>query len=318
MLHVKVRTLLNWRKAAGKPVKRQGRPPATSAERRDALVWVTWLMKREGSKIGWRSLVLSLPWISTRLLQWALAQRKARNRRLARRKREQYRTHYHYTTQGVIRTQDTAHVGQCKEGKIFAEVSLDPATSHGEAGGNGSKPTSKSVVEYLELLKEEDRLPLIHQTDNDAAYCANDTVLWRKENKVIHLRSRPQTPQDNPAAESFNGEVKHSYITLGKDHYCQSRLEGVDTAAQVAQRLNAYRRRLYKGNKTADELTAEMPGWNIRVTREDFYKAACEAIESATQGLKGREARTAEREAIFQTLEKFGFLIRSRGEGSVS
>jgi transposase InsO family protein len=316
-LRVKVRTLLNWRKAAGRPLKRQGRPPATRAQRREVKALVAWLIKKQGW-MGWRILALSFPDVPTRLLQWALADLKARKRRQERKERENNRVHYHYTTQGVIGAQDTAHVAQWKRGRIFAELLVDPATTCGEGTGNGSKPTADSVVGYLSHLEEEDRLFLVHQTDNDPAQCSFKAEQWRKAHKVIHLRSRPHTPQDNPAVESFIGEVKHSYFTLGRENICQSPAEGVSDASQIADRLNTYRKRLFKGGKTADQLTAEMPGWNISVTREVFYQAACEAIENATRGLKGREARTAERQAIFQTLERFGFLIRSRGEGAVS
>lgn len=316
-LGVKVRSLLNWRQAAGQPLKRQGRPPATHEERRIALVSVAWLVKRQGWGIGWRCLVLSLPWVSTRLLQWALARLKARKCRLDRRCREQQRWHHRYTAQGVVLAQDTAHVGSWKGGKVYSEVLLDPATNHGEAAGHGSKPTAITVVGYLQLLKSEGRLPLVHQTDNDAAYCAHQTARWRKENKVIHLRSRPHTPQDNPAVESYIGEVKHSYFTLGEGNYYQAPQQGVYDVAQITDRLNTFHQRLLKGGKTADQLTREVPRWNITVSRDEFYKAACKAIETATLGLKGRQSRTAEREAIFQTLELFGLLVRSRGDGGV-
>lgn len=315
-LRVKVRTLLNWRKAAGRPLKRQGRPPATAQERHEALASVRWLILREGW-MGWRMMALSLPWVSTRMVQWAVASLKARRRRLQRRKLGRNRVHYHYTTQGVVTAQDTAHVGECKGGRIYTEVMKDPATFQGEADGNGSKPTAKSVLAQLEQAEEEGRLCLVHQTDNDKAYCSKKVREWRREHKVIHLLSRPHTPQDNPFVERFIGELKHSYFTLGREHYCQSPQEGVSDAEQIAQRLND-RPRLAADGKTANQLAQELPHWNSKVLRDIFYEQACKAIEEATRGLKGLKARTAEREAIFQTMEKFGFLIRSRGEGSAS
>jgi len=51
--------------------------------------------------------------------------------------------------------------------------------------------------------------------------------------------------------------------------------------------------------------------------REQFYHAACAAIALATRDCKSkRERRTAEREAILATLERFGVITRTWGSGA--
>jgi hypothetical protein len=313
-----VRTLLNWRQAAGRPVKRQGRPPATYAERREVQAGVRWVIKRQGWNIGWRIMVLSLPGARVSVIKWALADLKANRGRKIRKLRAEQRIHYHYTHKEVVLAQDSAHVGQSAEGNVWIEALKDPATSLGEVIGDGAPVTSILVLSNFELLKEEERLPLVWQTDNCSAYCSAEVARWLKEHQVIHLRSRVATPQDNGSMEKLNGEIKTSFYPLTPTTYHSTRLEGPSMGSEIADRLNMERPRQSKGGKTACQLTLEVPRWNIKVDREVFYKAACDAIQVATQGLKGREARTAEREAIFQTLERFGLLIRTRGDGSVS
>jgi hypothetical protein len=313
-----VRTLLNWRQAAGRPIKRQGRPPATYAERREVQAAVRWVIKRQGWNIGWRIMVLSLSGARVSVIKWALADLKAARGRKIRKLRAELRVHYHYTHKEVVLAQDSAHVGQSAEGNVWIEALKDPATSFGEVIGDGAPVTTVIVLQHFELLKEEDRLPLVWQTDNCSAYCSTEVARWLKEHQVIHLRSRVATPQDNGSMEKFNGEIKTSFYPLTPTTYHSTKLEGPSMGSEISDRLNAERPRQSKGGKTAYQLTLEVPRWNIKVDREVFYKAACDAIQVATQGLKGREARTAEREAIFQTLERFGLLIRTRGDGSVS
>jgi len=317
-LGVKVRTLNNWRRAAGRPLKRQGRPPATYAERRWTRTAVAGIIKRQGW-IGWRTMVLSLPFSSVSVVKWALADLKLGNRRKTRKRLARRRTHYHYTHKGVVLAQDSACVGVAYDGKVWVEAQKDPATSLGEAFGDGAPVTTDRVIEHLEELKEYGLLPLIFQTDNNKAYCSDRAEQWLQAEQVIHLISRPHTPQDNAAIERLIGEMKSDRIfplNANTSHF--TRAGGVSTAAEIVELLNSERPRPSKGGKTAAQLTSEVPGWSIAVERGTFYKETRQAIEAAKQGLKGIKARTAEREAIFQSLEKFGLLVRTRGDGSVS
>jgi len=57
-----------------------------------------------------------------------------------------------------------------------------------------------------------------------------------------------------------------------------------------------------------------LPRWYALVDRETFYAAARSAIDAAVLGCStARARRTAEREAIYQTMERFELISRTRG-----
>jgi len=156
-------------------------------------------------------------------------------KRLARR-----RTHYHYTHKGVVLAQDSACVGVAYDGKVWVEAQKDPATSLGEAFGDGAPVPTDRVIEHLEELKEYGLLPLIFQTDNNKAYCSDRAEQWLQAEQVIHLISRPHTPQDNAAIERLIGEMKSDRIfplNANTSHF--TRAGGVSTAAEIVELLNS-------------------------------------------------------------------------------
>lgn len=322
LLGVTVRALLNWRRVAGQPLKRQGRPPHSQKAWDKALRAVEKVLRVQGARIGWRCADQLLPQVPTRLIQRALRRLKADHQRRLRRRLEKQRVHYHYTHQGVVMAQDSAYVGQCLCEKVWAEVHKDPATCYTEVTGDGNDATGVSVLEYLRSLEKEGELPLVFQTDNGGAYRHEGLRAWLRTHQVVHLRSRPYTPQDNPFVESAIGEAKaeipleYAHCVIGKGVEFRSPWEGVDMLAQLVDRVNQFRPRPGYGGKTACQLCEEVPSWKKSVRRWEFYNAARKAIRRATLGLNGRKARTAEREAIFRTMERYGLLVRTRGDGS--
>mgnify|MGYP001591736711 CR=1 FL=1 len=74
------------------------------------------------------------------------------------------------------------------------------------------------------------------------------------------------------------------------------------------------RLRASKGWKTAVELDAVLPvGYNV-VGRARFYREARKRMNTAVLGARSwREARMAEREAVYAALECFGLVRRVRG-----
>lgn len=317
-----MRALLNWRRVAGEPLQRQGRPPHSQEAWQKALKTVAKVLEKQGFQSGWRCVGHLLPQVPTRLVQGALRKLKADHRRRLRQLLESQRVHWHYTHQGVVMAQDSAYVGQCLFRKVWAEVHKDPATCYSQVTGDGNAATGESVLAHLRDLEEEDRLPLVFQTDNGSAYREENVRAWLRDHQVVHLRSRVHTPQDNPFVESAIGEAKAEvpleavHCTFGEGVEFRSPWEGVDMLAQLVDRVNQFRPRPGYGGKTACQLEEEVPSWKTTLKREEFYNAACKAIQRATLGLKGRKARTAEREAIFQMMECFGLLIRTRGDGS--
>ena len=169
-LGVTVRALLNWRRAAGLSLKRQGRPPHSQAAREKVLKAVEKVLQVQGYRAGWRCVGQLLPQMPTRLIQAVLRKLKADHQRWLRRRIERKRVHWHYTHQGVVMAQDSAYVGQCLFEKVWAEVHKDPATCHSEVSGDGKDATGESVLAYLQASEEEGDLPLVFQTDNGPAY----------------------------------------------------------------------------------------------------------------------------------------------------
>ena len=164
--------------------------------------------------------------------------------------------------------QDSAYVGQCLFQKVWAEVHKDPATCYSEVSGDGKAATGESVLAHLQALEEEDNLPLVFQTDNGPAYREEGLRRWLREHQVVHLRSRPRTPQDNPFVESAIGEAKAEipleavHCEFGEGVEFRTPEEGVDLLAQLVDRVNQFHPRPGYGGKTACQLCEEVPSWS--------------------------------------------------------
>ena len=77
--------------------------------------------------------------------------------------------------------------------------------------------------------------------------------------------------------------------------------------------LNKNHVRRSKGLKTADELDERLPSV-AGVDRTAFYQKCRNRMQQAVASAKTiRAGRMAEREAIFETLEEYGLIQRTRG-----
>ena len=124
------------------------------------------------------------------------------------------------------------------------------------------------------------------------------------ENKVIHLRSLPRVPQHNGSAENSVGDIK------------KTKIFGL-TATQVCQAINKHRLRAKLNWQTPLEVEQKTLKLYTPEERAMFYDTARSAISRALLGTKSvYEKRKAEREAIFQTLESFELITRTRGHPS--
>lgn len=241
----------------------------------------------------------------------ALKEIKLRKRRKIRRILAAQRISIKVLAQGAFVAQDSTHVGYASRKRAWAEVSKDAATFEAEAFGDGKPITAQAMIERLEGLKANGRLPLILSTDNGSAYKSHAVESWLLKNQVIHLKSRVHTPTDNARIERAIGEAKHE---AGLDEHAslERPQDGVICIQEALQRINR-RPRASCSWQSAEDLTSTLPWWYISVSRHTFFESAREAICSAVQNLNGRLARMAEREAIFRTLELFGLIRRTRG-----
>lgn len=78
--------------------------------------------------------------------------------------------------------------------------------------------------------------------------------------------------------------------------------------------LDHCRPRGTKGYRTAQELEAQLLPWREKVERGVFFEQACKSMKKAVQGGRtAREKRQAERQAVYETLEKFRLVEITRG-----
>jgi transposase InsO family protein len=263
-------------KAAKPAQRRAGRPPYSPAQKKQARRELNRALKILGWGCGWRTLKGHLPSIPTWLLQRMLSQLKLEFRRRRRKHRERHRTSVIILAREAMLAQDSTHTGRVRGRGACAEVTKDAATTKGKAYGDGKAWTAKDVVVRLKRLKASGHLPLVWSTDNAPIYTAKVVKDFLAKNRVIHFLSRPHTPQDNGRVEQLIGESKTD-AGLGRGR----RMRGI------------------------------LPHWRGKVSRAAFYKAATAAIRRATAGLKGREARTAQRKAILKALTRFKLALSS-------
>ncbi len=165
----------------------------------------------------------------------------------------------------------------------------------------GIATTAKDTLKVLNELKQSARLPLVVGTDNGSPLVAKIIAVFMRQNKIVHLKSLPRVPQHNGSAENAVGDVKR----LIRDG---------ETSADVCRILNDCRVRQTLNWKTPTEVDLEaFQPWTKKM-RTLFYNATKLAIKRALICMKtAYEKRKAEREAIFQTMESFSLITRTRG-----
>jgi len=160
---------------------------------------------------------------------------------------------------------------------------------------------ASDTLKVLKTLKDSGRLPLVAATDNGSPFVADLVEDYLHENKVVHLKSLPRVPQQNGSAENAVADVKRL-------------VRNGSTTSEACQILNFNRKRETLSWKTPAEVEQEHLEPCTNEFRNEFYKATKAAIEDALVGTKtAYEKRKAEREAIFQTMERFKLITRIRG-----
>lgn len=302
--------MTRWCKAAV-PTK-AGRPPHSRQELDQARPRVLAVLRTLGFRAGRSTVQTKLEDLPTRVINTLLKVLKAEHRAEEAQRLKRDRIHVKVLAQGALLAQDSTHVGSVAGKKAWAEVLKDAATTHAEACGDGKPIRAKAMLGHLERLKSEGRLPLVLATDNGSAYKDSRVVEWLQRHQVVHLFSRPRTPQDNGRAERGIGEGK-ALAGLGKGVLLENGPLGVRILDQALQTLNQHWPRMTKGGLTAAQLQQALPHWQATTTRSSFYNATCSAIQAIKAD--GKRARRKEtREAIFRTLEQFGLILRTRGE----
>lgn len=291
--------------------KKVGRPPHSQQEIEQAKPVLLSILKTIGYRAGKGTLELKLPDMPRRVISTALRVIKTEHRAKEARRIEENRVHVEVLALWALLTQDSTHIGNCKGRKAWAEVNKDAASTLAEANGDGKAITGDAMLEHLEYLASKGMLPLVLATDNAKAYKDHRVALCLHKHQVIHLFSRPHTPQDNGRCERGIGEGK-ALARLGKGVQLQNAAKGVRQLDKALQTLNQHWPRTTKDGLTAVQLAQTLPHWRDITTRSAFYEAALSAIQNVRH-TNSRDHRRDVREAIFRTLELFGLIRRTRG-----
>jgi transposase InsO family protein len=321
ILGVSVRTLRRWktREGRGEAPLRWGRRPHAQARRASVETLVTEQRETQGPTAGWRPIARAIrlfdSTVPVRLVQAALSSAKASERRRERERMAIGRISLEVLAKDAIWCQDGAHLGRLEGQKVDAEVLRDVASGMTLGCSVGKAATTADVIRLLDMVRAaRGGLPLVFQSDNGPAYTSHEMAEYFARNQVIHLRSRPSTPTDNPCSERGIGDLK-------ADSGLGSGVELTDLA-ETTVRLHRSRKRLDRGRlresrgwKTAADTDAEFHRAEAYASRSGFYREAGSAIERAVHGVAdAKAARKAERDAIIRTLEMHGLAERWIGK----
>lgn len=307
------RTVRNWMSASEKPTPKLGRPGYSTKERYHALRAVCRQRRLQGHGAGWRVIVAALPDLPTALVQETLRRFKARSRRRKREKIAPSRVRMAVNARDAIWVQDGTHLGRINGTAVESQVIRDRGPMQNIGLMVGSAASGNDVKGLMKMVTTTTgRKPLVWQVDNGSAYVDAKMQKYLEKEQIVSLFSRAGTPTDNGAAEIAMRELK-DISGLGKGVKLCSVPETAVLAGKSAVLLNEHRLRGTKGYRSANTLAREMAPWYTHVSRAVFYKEATKMMKTAVQGKNGREARTAEREAVFMVLEKHGLITMTRG-----
>lgn len=301
-LDVTPQTLRNWRKWAAHVEKpRLGRPRYTKVQRKEVEIHVATELKRQGYP-GWRPVAAALPDLPVRLVQEAVAQLKRARRKRILSKLKEGRVTTKVLAREAIWTIDGAQTRPEGEAKLYSQAVKDRGSLSYRAVQSGPPATGGDVVEILE---SQPSLPLVLASDNDKIYCGKLTSEWLRTHKIVHLRSLPRTPQHNGAMEIAIRALKEAAEA------------GSQSLEKAAKQINECRLWATKQYKTSAVLDAELPVAYHKVSREEFYEKCMKRLRRVAEwSMKWREKRLMEREVIYATLEEYGLIKRTGGEGS--
>jgi hypothetical protein len=298
-LEISTRTLSEWKKRALQPTKKRGRKKARVSFAEIRSIKIEW--KKQGCP-GSRPIIKALPKISVRKIRQVITALKTKTKKRAQRHREENRTTVKVHSAGVVGAMDAATLKE-HGGDFIVYRDRGAITTEADKCADANAD-SQDTLKTLNSLKEKNKLPLVACTDNGSPFCSEVVEDFMNKNKVIHLKSLPRVPQHNGSAENSVGDFKRT-VKLGF------------TPIQACVALTQARRRQSLDWQTPAEVEQKTFKRYTTEERTQFYEAACSAINTAVLGTKSvYEKRKAEREAIFQTLESFSLITRTRGHPS--
>lgn len=289
-LDVSERTLRNWKRSYPS-IKKRGRCVKEVTLKEKIQIGREW--KRQGFP-GSRPIIHKTG-LRARAVREVVSELKLRRklRAQAHRKRVQIRTKV--TKPLAFAVMDGATLKKGTDHIVYrdrATLSVETTPCYGPVD-------SSHTLALLENLKTKGRLPLVLGTDNGSPFCANAVKDYLRRNQVVHLLSLPHVAQQNGSAENAVGEFK----SLAK--------QGLEDKSEFI--LNQCRIRKSLGWQTSSQYGLSATPFD-QETRSRFYESAQANIFKAAFGTQSvYDRRKKEREAIFQTMEDFELITRTRG-----
>ena len=318
LLDVSLRTIELWAERDRPEAQRApGRPALSRRAKHLAIQCVhdEWL--RQGRSVGWRTIEKALDYVvPTRLVQHGVSACKRCWRRDARVEAARRGVHTQVLARDAWWAQDATQVGRVDGRALMSEVVRDVATTKTSVPHVGKAASAEDVRRSLDRVRRERGvLPFVWSVDNGSGYRERRLERWLEEAQVMVLRSVPHVPQHNAFAERANGELK-AEAELESDLPLRDPGDAKERIDAALRRLNELRRRSSRGDRTAAELDRELPRAEDLVDRATFWKTARYNIAQAVRGIdRPRARRLAERRATLETMEHFGLIRRTRGDG---
>ena len=246
---------------------------------------------------GSRPVIKVVNFIPARKIREVIAEFKKRKKKRYNFYRKRVQVRVRVKKAGVVVTMDGATARKGEDYIVYRDrgsLSVESSSCEGTL-------KSKNTLNVLTNLELEGRLPLVFCTDNGSPFCSSEVENYLSTNYIVHLKSLPHVPQQNGSCENAVKEFKEL-------------LQEGFTATESCKILNESRKRQSIGYRTAKEFDQENFRSYTEEDRKHFYTKANQAIEMAKLGIKSvYEKRKAEREAIFQTMERFELITRTRG-----
>lgn len=270
-LGVTKRTLRAWKAKAKKDCdKRSGRPSYTIEDHRRALIQVARELKRQGYPGSPAIASVLSKKVPLRLIRLYVGKIKTRRRTKLREIHLQNRISTIVNSTNIIWSQDGTHLGRNKKRSVEAQVIKDRASLKVLSVLTGNSADGKTIVGMFNELKKTRALPLVWMTDNGSCYVNNEVEKFLADERIIHLRSLPHTPQHNGSAERMMFELKTASM-LGKKTLVSENLKVHEEFTTSALMINEYRKRAVLGFKSSNEVDEEMLMNGPEVSREKLY-----------------------------------------------
>lgn len=316
LLEVSPRTLRNWKAMAKEGhCSSSGRPstPIALKLKYVKLVRCAWLkLGKPGSRPVCVELKGVVPIYFVRMY---VAQLKSKRRKVFYRYKRENANKYEVIRKNTVWTQDGTHLGRLKRNAkaVEGQVIKDRGTLKIIDVTIGHSANQNDIIKQLRIINKERGFPLVFMTDNGSCYTGEKVERFLRENKVVHMKNMPNTPQHNGAAESCMRELK-KHSMLGKGVVLESNNECIDPLTEAVRVMNCDKRYGSKKYRTSNELEESYANGSDVICREKFYEQYLKFKRKIDdEACDKRTKRMLEREMIYRLLEENGLLNITRG-----